>query len=114
MTGVVIAQVMRLYRSLDPDPILGFFVVSVPLSLVCHVMAMICTIFGCYRFLHWQNEMARGNAISSGWELNVVFMLSLLVCPVYARWCRFQLTWSQVLVCIFTLVLTISIRRDEE
>jgi len=79
MMGVFIAQLMRLFRSPNPDPVLGFFVVSVPLSLVCHVVAIIITILGCYRFLHWQSEMARGNAISSGWELVVVFMLTILV-----------------------------------
>lgn len=80
MMGVIIAQLMRLYRSPSPDPVFGFFVVSVPLSLLCHVMAMVITILGCCRYLHWQSEMARGNAISSGWELIVIFVLTILVC----------------------------------
>lgn len=79
MLGVIIAQVTRLYRSLSPDPVLGFFVISIPLSSICHIMALLTTILGCYRFLHWQSEMARGNAISSGWEITVIFVLSLLV-----------------------------------
>lgn len=80
MMGVIIAQLMRLYRSPSPDPVFGFFVVSIPLSLLCHVMAMVIIILGCYRYLHWQSEMARGNAISSGWELIVIFVLTILVC----------------------------------
>lgn len=79
MLGVIIAQVTRLYRSLSPDPVLGFFVVSVPLSSVCHIMALLTTLLGCYRFLHWQAAMARGKAISSGWEITVVSVLSILV-----------------------------------
>jgi len=77
--GVVIAQVSRLTASLNPDPTLGFFIVSVPLSSVCHTMALLITFLGCYRFIHWQAEMARGNAISSGWEITAAFVLSFLV-----------------------------------
>lgn len=77
--GVIISQVMRLMRSSDPDPVLGFFVISIPLAAICHVMALIVCLLGLYRFLHWQNKMARDYAISSGWELTTIFALSALV-----------------------------------
>lgn len=79
MLGVFIAQLMRLTHSDTPDPVLGFFVVSVPLSSMCHIMALLITGVGFYRFLHWQSEMAKGNAISSGWELITIYILSMLV-----------------------------------
>lgn len=87
MLGVIIAQVSRLTHSLNPDPELGFFVVSVPLSSVCHTMALLITSLGCYRFLHWQAEMARGSAISSGWEITVASVLSFLVSSRRVCWC---------------------------
>lgn len=79
MLGVVIAQVMRLNASSSPDPVLGFLVVSVPLSAICHVMALVITCLGFYRFLHWQAELARGRALSGGWEMMTIFVLSILV-----------------------------------
>ena len=79
MLGVITSQMMRVLHSVHPDPVLGFFVISIPLSAVCHVMAVIISIVGCYRFLHWQAEMARGHAISGGWELVTTFSLSILV-----------------------------------
>ena len=79
MTGVIVSQVMRLTHTLAPDPTIGFFVVSVPLAAMCHGMALIVCILGLYRFLHWQSEMAHAHAISSGWELLVIFTLSILV-----------------------------------
>lgn len=79
MLGVIISQVMRLMRSPNPDPFLGFFVVSIPLAAVCHLMALIVCLLGLYRFFHWQNKMAQDYAISSGWELTTIFVLSVLV-----------------------------------
>lgn len=76
--GVIISQLMRLQRSENPDPHLGFYVVSVPLACICHIMALLITLLGCYRFFEWQNNMARGWAISGGWVLLLIFMLSLL------------------------------------
>lgn len=82
MLGVFIAQCMRLTRSTNPDPVLGFYVASIPLSAICHVMALVTTILGCVRFLHWQSAMTHGQAISSGLELLIVFVLSLVVSDV--------------------------------
>lgn len=79
MLGVIVAQLLRLSHSPNPNPILGFFVVSIPLSSICHATAILVTLLGCYRFFHWQSEMARGYAISSGWEVLTIFTLCLLV-----------------------------------
>lgn len=77
--GVIISQLLRLSHVSDPSTTFGFFVVSVPLAAICHVMALIVTVLGCYRFLHWQAEISRGYAISSGWEMLLVFVLAILV-----------------------------------
>lgn len=79
MLGVVIAQLMRLQRSPDPDPHLGFFVVSVPLSAICHIMALLTSTLGCYRFFKWQTTMAHGQAISGGWVIVSLFTVTCLV-----------------------------------
>lgn len=79
MLGVVIAQLMRLQRSPNPDPVLGFYVISIPLSSVCHIMALLISCLGCYRFFEWQTNMARGQAISGGWIIYSIFILAFLV-----------------------------------
>lgn len=79
MLGVIVAQVMRLQHSINPSPVLGFFVVSVPLSCVCHATAIAISTLGAFRFLRYQKEMARGSAVSGGWEIKCVGMLATLV-----------------------------------
>lgn len=79
MLGVIIAQVMRLQHSLNPNPIIGFFVISVPLSCVCHGAAIAVSLFGALRFLRYQKEMTRGYAVSGGWEIKCVGTLASLV-----------------------------------
>lgn len=70
---------MRLQHNLTPNLALGYFVVSVPLSSICHVAAMIIAILGAVRFLRVQNEMARGYAVVGGWEIKFVGTLATLV-----------------------------------
>ncbi|EXJ96397.1 hypothetical protein A1O1_01523 [Capronia coronata CBS 617.96] len=92
--GAVIAQVLRLHHSLTPNPVIGFFVVSVPLSCVCHVTAIIISALGALRFLRYQKEMARGYAVSGGWEIKCVGILATLI-----------------VLCMFVLVLAITIEK---
>lgn len=79
MLGVIIAQLMRLSHSTMPNPVLGFFVVSIPLSGLCLSMSLLILFIGFYRFIHGQKEMTRGHAVSGGWEMFVVASLSVLV-----------------------------------
>ena len=79
MLGCVISQFYRIQHVSNPDNVLGYFVVGVPLASVCHLSAMIVALVGCWRFLNWQNEMAKGWALSGGWELLVTFALIGLV-----------------------------------
>jgi len=84
MLGVIIAQVMRLQHSLNPNPVLGYFVVSIPLSSVCHGSAIAVSAFGAIRFFRYQREMARGYAVCGGWEIKAIGTLTTLVCKVPA------------------------------
>ncbi|KIX97786.1 uncharacterized protein Z520_06564 [Fonsecaea multimorphosa CBS 102226] len=95
MVGVVIAQVFRLNHSLHPNPHLGFFVVGVPLSCVCHGSAILISGLGAFRFIRYQKAMARGYALSGGWEMTCIGMLTTLV-----------------LISIFLLTLIISVDQD--
>jgi hypothetical protein len=81
MLGVFIAQLMRLNHAPNPNPILGYFAVSIPLACICHVMAVIMTVVGCIRFLKYQKTMALGGALSGGWEVSTVGVLAFLVSP---------------------------------
>lgn len=79
--GAVTAQVLRLQHSLAPNPVIGFFVVSVPLACVCHGTAIIISTLGALRFFRLQREMARGYAVVGGWEVKCVGALTTLVSP---------------------------------
>lgn len=80
MLGVIIAQVMRLQHSITPDPVLGYFAVSVPLSSACHASAIAVSLLGAIRFFRYQKEMARGYAVCGGWEIKTVGTLATMVC----------------------------------
>ncbi|KIW26293.1 uncharacterized protein PV07_09398 [Cladophialophora immunda] len=94
MVGVVIAQFFRLNHSLHPNTNLGFFVVGVPLSCVCHGSAILISGLGALRFIRCQKAMARGYALSGGWEMTCIGMLTTLI-----------------LLSIFLLTLIISIEK---
>ncbi|KAL6250273.1 hypothetical protein RBB50_002574 [Rhinocladiella similis] len=79
MLGVIIAQVMRLQHSIAPNPVLGYFAISVPLSSVCHATAIAVSVVGAIRFFRYQKEMARGFAVSGGWEIKTVGTLATMV-----------------------------------
>ncbi len=110
MLGVIIAQVMRLQHTLNPNPVLGFFVVSVPLSCVCQGSAIAISALGAIRFIRYQKEMARRYAVSGGWEIMSVGTLGALVSPSVVMKCAAN--QLQVLLCIFLLSLIITIDKD--
>lgn len=78
ITGVVVAQVMRLNGDDKPGSDLGFFDASVPLAIVFYITAMIVLVLGATRFYHFQHEMACGRGIAGGWELTLIMILALV------------------------------------
>lgn len=104
---------MRLQHSLAPSPIIGFFVISIPLSCVCHGTAIVITALGALRFLRCQKEMARGYALAGGWEIKCIGTLTTLV----SDWPSWGLSepftnFLQVIFCMFVLVLAITIEKS--
>ena len=69
MTGIYVAQLMRLQHSPTPTKTIGFFAVGVPLSCICQIIAMIVTVIGAFRFFKIQNNLALNWAVSGGWEI---------------------------------------------
>ncbi|KAF2217411.1 hypothetical protein CERZMDRAFT_12151, partial [Cercospora zeae-maydis SCOH1-5] len=46
MTGVVVAQLWRLQHAPHPDPVFGYFVLSIPIALLLQFAAMIVVLLG--------------------------------------------------------------------
>ncbi|KAI4234408.1 MAG: hypothetical protein LQ349_003815 [Xanthoria aureola] len=67
--GVFIAQLFRLQHSENHDPVLGFFVLGIPLSCICTGAAIFTNLLGAYRFWRQQNAMLRGKILCGGWEV---------------------------------------------
>lgn len=84
MLGVFIAQLFRIKHSLSPSPSFGFYVVAVPVSSICQVMAIVLLAIGLNRFLKLQKQMALGKAITGGWEINMSAFLGIVVCLLLA------------------------------
>ncbi|KAF1992610.1 hypothetical protein K402DRAFT_449921 [Aulographum hederae CBS 113979] len=79
MTGVLIAQMFRLQRSVSPDMELGYFVLGVPMATVFIAAAMVVALVGALRFWRQQNAMVRGRVWAGGWEINLIMILSIVL-----------------------------------
>jgi uncharacterized membrane protein YidH (DUF202 family) len=79
MLGVIISQLLRLNHTQQPNLVIGYFIVSMPLSLICHGYAVVITTLGAVRFLRHQKSMAQGKALSGGWEISSTALIVLLV-----------------------------------
>lgn len=83
MTGIIIAQLFRIQRAVNPNPEIGFYVIGRPLSVTFIGMAIFVLLVGTLRFFRLQNALVRGKALAGGWEILVIMALSALVsCPV--------------------------------
>ncbi|WPB01722.1 uncharacterized protein RHO25_006353 [Cercospora beticola] len=80
MMGVVVAQLWRLQHSPNPDPVFGFYVLSIPIAVILQSAALIVVVIGAIRYWRQQDAMAvYGKVVSGGWELGVVGVGSLLI-----------------------------------
>ena len=79
MLAVIIAQLFHLQHTIKPDPILGFYVVGVPLATVCNGAAVVVVLLGAYRFWRQQNALTRGKIYAGGWEILATGTVVLLV-----------------------------------
>ena len=79
MIGVIIAQLWRLQHSPTPDPVFGFYVLSIPISVIFQCSAIVVVSVGGWRFWRQQELMAVGRVKAGGWEVAVVGVGSLLL-----------------------------------
>ncbi|CAG8889752.1 unnamed protein product [Penicillium egyptiacum] len=84
MQGVLVAQLFRLQRPSGKVTRhrLSFYEVGIPLSIACHVVAVIVALIGAVRFFRQQNAIVRGKVHAGGWELNSVGFLLFIVIVV--------------------------------
>lgn len=73
MMGAVVAQLFRLYNGPSPPGTIGFYEVAVGLACVCQCAALVIVVAGAHRFWRQQSAMARGEALSAGWEVWLIF-----------------------------------------
>jgi uncharacterized membrane protein YidH (DUF202 family) len=86
MTGVIIAQLFRIQRALNPNPTIGFYVIGKPLSVTFIGMAIFVLLVGAIRFWRLQDALVRGKALAGGWEIFVIMALSALVSSPVSLW----------------------------
>ena len=79
MLGVIIAQLFRLQHTENPNKVLGFFVLGVPLSCTCSGAAILVILLGAYRFWRQQNAMLRGKVHVAGWDMLSILAITFVV-----------------------------------
>ncbi|KAF2277433.1 uncharacterized protein EI97DRAFT_374682 [Westerdykella ornata] len=77
MTGVIIAQLFTLQRSINPSPTFGFHKLGTPLAAIFVGLAILVLLIGAFRVWKQQNAMVRGKIYSGGWEISTIMLLSL-------------------------------------
>ena len=77
--AVVIAQLFRLEHTENPDRILGYFVLGIPLACLFLAAAIVVLLLGFYRFWRQQNAMLRGKIHAGGWEMNTIGLVVFFV-----------------------------------
>lgn len=110
--GVYIAQLFRLQRSANPDPVFGFYVLGKPLSCICTGAAICVSLLGTHRFWRQQNAMLRGKVLGGGWEMLATFAIVLAVRDSRNYLTRGSLIHVQTTVLIFVLVVAVDIRKS--
>ncbi|KAL0257498.1 hypothetical protein SLS55_008312 [Diplodia seriata] len=78
MTGVMIAQLMRLQHAPNPDPHYGYHALGKPLAAVFIIAAIAMVILGAFRFWRQQNAIVRGKVFAGGWEILTIMIGSTI------------------------------------
>ncbi|OJD29447.1 uncharacterized protein BKCO1_8000022 [Diplodia corticola] len=79
MTGVMIAQLMRLQHAPNPDPRYGYHALGKPLAAVFITAAIAVLILGAFRFWRQQNAIVRGKVFAGGWEILAIMIGSTIL-----------------------------------
>jgi uncharacterized membrane protein YidH (DUF202 family) len=80
MLGVLIAQLYRLQHSPSPGVVFGYYLLSLPLSILFQCAAVLVLLLGCIRFYRQQAAMARGKVHAGGWDLYTLMGCVFMVC----------------------------------
>jgi uncharacterized membrane protein YidH (DUF202 family) len=80
MLGVLIAQLYRLQHSPSPGVVFGYYLLSLPLSILFQCAAVLILLLGCIRFYRQQAAMARGKVRAGGWDLYTLMGCVFMVC----------------------------------
>lgn len=81
MFGVIVAQLFTLQGTAPTNSSLTYSIVGKPLAAACQGVAMYILILGAYRWWRQQKTMIRGNVIVGGFELYLIGLIVMLVCP---------------------------------
>lgn len=81
MFGVIVAQLFTLQGTAPTNSSLTYAIVGKPLAAACQGVAMYILILGAYRWWRQQKTMLRGNVIVGGFELYLIGLIVMLVCP---------------------------------
>lgn len=79
MVSVIIAQLYRLEHAQNPNKVIGFFILGIPLACICIGAAIIVLLLGAYRFWRQQNAILRRKVHAGGWEMNAIGLTITLV-----------------------------------
>lgn len=77
--AIIIAQFFRLQHIEQPDAIIGYYVLSIPLAATCIIAGMIVLLLGFYRFWRQQSAMQRAKVFAGGWDINTVGCITFVV-----------------------------------
>lgn len=85
MTGVLIAQLLRLQHAHTPHPVFGYYVLGKPLSVIFISFSIVILLVGVVRFWRQQAAMTRGKIHAGGWEMTgLAVFTGLLFLTVFA------------------------------
>ncbi|TKA83887.1 hypothetical protein B0A55_00104 [Friedmanniomyces simplex] len=79
MLGITVAQLYRLQHSSNPNPTLGYFILSKPIAGIFQCSAICMTLLGAIRFYRQQQAMSVGKVHAGGWEILTVIGLVFLI-----------------------------------
>jgi uncharacterized membrane protein YidH (DUF202 family) len=113
MQGVLIAQLFRLQRPNTEVHRLSFHAVGIPLSVACHVVAVLVALIGTFRFWRQQNAISRGKVYVGGWDMNSVGIFLFIVSFIEYYMYKSVLMWlTQINAATLVLSVIILIQID--
>ena len=113
MTGVIVAQLLRLQHTDNPNKRFGYYVLGIPLSVICIGGSILVLVLSAYRFWRQQNAMLRGKVHAGGWEMNaigIVFVLVRIDSQKHGEW---KLTARKVTLLVFVLLIAVDVEKTE-